>query len=296
MNKTKKRETIQNLAKLFREDLAFQTILTNKYHIMVTFYLGEENKAAHEEKVANLKVTHPELTCIPLEKRNTLPAAIWKDEELDGLSDFYDKLEKVVNRCLVDQMYFNLVERANILVLLYEKITVLASIKNTDTIKLLLGYEDDIYNLYYFDSTAIGNGICTIAGDPKEDRSSWSQTKKDVYAMVDYLIRAMASFHCNDVDELVAKLKMLDNSNQLPNEMAALVRASYENLSAMMKSALMDRVKQHERFFLDITNLASMGLGDKIKCMLAQEDRLYDLPVTELDSFMNRLERSVGLL
>lgn len=67
-------------------------------------------------------------------------------------------------------------------------------------------------------------------------------------------------------------------------------------LDVLMKSDAFERIKHQERFFLDITTLASMGLGNKINCMLDQEERLYDLPISELDAFMDRLERSVGFL
>ena len=296
MNKTKRKETIKELAQLFREDLAFQTILIDKYHIMVTFYLGRDNKDAHEEKIANLKVTHPELTCIPLEQRNTLPPAVWKDEELDGFAEHNDRVEQVVKRCLVDQMYADLVARANILTLLYEKVTVMASIKNTETIRLLLSLEKDIYFLDSFSDVTAGNKINAIAANPQEDTASWSKTKRDVYDMLEFLIRGMTAFHCRDLNELVATVKRLECSDKIPADLAKVVKASSQNLDMMMKSSTFERIKHQERYFLDITTLASMGLGDKINYMLDQEEKLYELPVSDLDTFMDGMERSVGLL
>ena len=263
---------------------------------MVTFYLGRDNKDAHEEKIANLKVTHPELTCIPLEQRNTLPPAVWKDEELDGFAEHNDRVEQVVKRCLVDQMYADLVARANILTLLYEKVTVMASIKNTETMRLLLSLEKDIYSLDSFSDVTAGNKINAIAANPQEDTASWSKTKRDVYDMLEFLIRGMTAFHCTDLNELVATVKRLECSDKIPADLAKVVKASSQNLDTMMKSSTFERIKNQERYFLDITTLASMGLGDKINYMLDQEEKLYDLPVSDLDTFMDGMERSVGLL
>lgn len=88
---------------------------------------------------------------------------------------------------------------------------------------------------------------------------------------------------------------MKDFKETLDRLLTAFEKA-IQYLDVLMKSDAFERIKHQERFFLDIITLASMGLGNKINCMLDQEERLYDLPISELDAFMDRLERSVGLL
>ena len=274
MEYAKRKELIDEMAELTRENLSYESILINKYHIMITFFFGEVNREAHEQKITNLRTTRPDLTCIPLEKRSELPAAIWNDKELDGMDDCFDRLEKSVKRCMVDDEYEDIVERSSTLILLYEKIITMASIKNTDAIRLLLSLEKDIYDLDSFDSTVAGNKICEIAHNHKQDTSSWPQHKRKVYELLDYLVRGLHLFRCSTLDELRERLHSLETSNQFPKGFSAITKLSAINLDRILKSDDFYRIVAQDHLFIAIADLASMGLGEKILYLLDQEDHL----------------------
>lgn len=292
MNHAKRKELIDEIAELGRESMSYETILVEKYHIMITYFFGEINRKAHEEKVANLKITRPDLTYIPLENRSELPEKVWKDEELDGMADCFDRLEAETKQCLIDKEYTDLADRGNFLIFLYEKIILMASTKNTEAIRKLLSMEHEIYYGTSFDTAVTGEKVCSIIKKPPQNMKSWPKKKRDVYDLLDYLLRGMELFNCNSIDELRECVHVLANSDLAPSE----IKYSAKNIDGLLKSDIFTRIVAQDHLFIAIANLASMGLGEKILYLLDQEDHLYELPVSKLGGYIDQLEKRVGLL
>lgn len=296
MEYAKRKELIDAIAELGRESMSFGTILVEKYHIMITYFMGEQNREAHEKKVANLKITRPDLTYIALENRSELPDKVWKDNELDGMADCFDRLEALVKQCLIDKEYADLADRGNFLIFLYEKIALMASAKNTEAIRQLLSMEHEIYHGTSFDTEVEGKKVYSITKKPPQNMKSWSKKKRDVYDLLDYLLRGMQLFKCNSIDELHECVHALANSDLVPAEMSEVIKYSAQNIDGLLKSDIFIRIVAQDHLFIAIADLASMGLGDKISYLLDQEDHLYELPVSKLDGYIEQLEKRVGLL
>ena len=296
MNHAKRKELIDAIAELCRESMSYETILVEKYHIMITHFFGEINRKAHEQKIANLKITRPDLTYIALENRSELPEKVWKDEELDGMADCFDRLEAVTKQCLIDKEYTDLADRGNFLIFLYEKIALMASTKNTEAIRKLLSMEHEIYYGTSFDTAVTGEKVYSIIHKPPQNMKSWPKKKRDVYDLLDYLLRGMQLFKCNSIDELRECVHALSNSNLVPAEMSGVIKLSAKNIDRLLKSDNFTRIVAQDHLFIAIADLASMGLGDKISYLLDQEDHLYELPVSKLSGYIDQLEKRVGLL
>ena len=296
MNHAKKKELIDEIAELGRESMSYETILVEKYHIMITYFFGKINRKAHEQKVANLKITRPDLTYIPLENRSELPDKVCKDEELDGMADCFDRLEAETKQCLIDKEYADLADRGNFLIFLYEKIILMASTKNTEAIRKLLSMEHEIYYSSSFDTVVTGEKVNSIIHKPQKNMKSWPKKKRDVYDLLDYLLRGMELFKCSSIDELRECVHALANSDLVPSEMSDIIKYSAKNIDGLLKSDMFARIVAQDHLFIAIANLASMGLGEKILYLLDQEDHLYELPVSKLNGYIDQLEKRVGLL